>query len=114
MTAEEAFRLGFLARCAEEGLPESAITQRMKAAEARLSKSASWLDAGKVMMQFGLPVAAGAGTYLAADQLTRPQVDPQEVKNQELINELRRYTRKVMDQNKLKKLREVHSSVRSI
>lgn len=94
LTPREAFKVGFLARCAEEGLSPDQIAARVKFAA---DKFAGLMDAaaglGKSVVGTGLPLAllapvalggmAGYGLSRATDI---DDTDVAEIKNQELLD----------------------------
>lgn len=113
MTNEEAYKFGFLMRCAEEGLSQDQITERIK--QASLNKTAgigseilggvkafggkgvdlagrlfgSLLSLGKIGLIAGPPVAGMAGGYVLG-KARSDDFDPEEAKQQELIAEYQR------------------------
>lgn len=108
MTNEEAYKIGFLLRCAEEGLQPDQINQRIK--QAALQKTAqgkllSWLgggankvlggllgaimSTGKYGLIAGPPLAGAAGGYMLAKGRD-DDFDPEEAKKRELIEEYHR------------------------
>jgi hypothetical protein len=95
MTNEEAYKFGFLLRCAEEGLSPDQINERVK--QAALQKSAypgenfvkSLLSLGKLGLFAGPPVAGVVGGYALAKS-RNDEIDPAEAKKRELIAEYRR------------------------
>jgi hypothetical protein len=90
VTEKEAFRLGFLSRCAEEGLTGEALQERIK----QSGLAADALNSGGALM-FGVPAAAGmiagglAGTGLA--KFTEPNISEEDVKAQELAQTYKVY-----------------------
>lgn len=102
MTPREAFKEGFIRRCSEEGLtPEQT--------EARIEKAASFwnnLVANHgTQLALAAPVAVGALGGYAAHHLTNNDTDEEDVRKQELIDELRQWTRRAKEQQKSKVLR---------
>lgn len=113
LTDRENFKFAFMSRCIEEGIttPDE-IHQTVKRAIDELESppqekkadgiAASFMDALSRMGSVALPVAlaappilgAGAG-YMAARAGDVDDADVEEVKRQELIQELRRQTRKI-------------------
>lgn len=97
MTPQEAFKFGFLLRCAEEGLSPDEIADRIRLG---ITKQA---DIGKILggvVSGGTNLAAlglagsaalGAGGGYMAAKLTEPDADPAEAKTQELISAYRLY-----------------------
>jgi hypothetical protein len=102
MTPREGFRFGFLYRCAEEGLDAAAALQR---AELGMQKRAIWeelkaipgaalgvaknLGGLAVLGGVAIPVAAGVGAGLTAAKARERDIDPEEVRRQELIEAYR-------------------------
>jgi hypothetical protein len=88
LTPREAFRFGFLLRCAEVGLSaadgEQLITQH-------LQKQAGWLGtAGKAIgtagaAGLGLAAVGGMGAGYLGAKMTENVMDPEEAKKRELI-----------------------------
>lgn len=113
--AKHAFKLGFLTRCAEEGLTGEKLDARL----AQLEKTAEgWKDvisgvgdaglaAGKLW--YGLPIAAGllgggvAGWGTA--KLTEPKLDEDQIKAQELAHTYRVYADRLKARRKAKEYR---------
>lgn len=119
LTTREAFKAGFLLRCAEEGLSGPAAADRMRKAAGLLDKQGlfglpSAGDAasaagglGNLAMTAGIaaPVLAGAGAGYLAHRATSTDVDEEDVRKRELIEELRHYTRRAREQQKRRTLR---------
>src|SRR5947209_9355025 len=106
MTPREAFKMGFARRCAEEGLTPEQAAARVEKAAAYLEKNANLLGdlAAKHPMELavGAPMAAGALGGWAAHQLTSHDVDEEDVRKRELIDELRHWARRAREQPKAK------------
>lgn len=107
---QEAFKLGFLYRCAEESLTGSALDGRVKAA-ADLCKSGA-LDlsmfnpAGALSNIAMAPVmlgtvAGGLGGHLAA-KLTEPDIDEDDLKAKELAAAYKAYAARAKTNRKLR------------
>jgi len=130
ITAQDAFKLGFLARCAEEKLAGAALEARLeKIAEFNkqsgglvtwspwdASSSASKLigdGAGlgwkALSALYAVPPAAaimgGAGLGYGAAKMVEPRVDDDELKAQELATTYRLYAEKAKDRKKMRKYR---------
>lgn len=115
VTAKEAFRLGFLARCAEEGLTGEHLNTRIKSA----AEKQSWLPlllglgaAGAYGLASGgiAGVLNGAGTVAGlvpaggllggaalgygAAKMTEPNITDEDIKSQELADTYRIYAEK--------------------
>jgi len=103
VTAREAFKLGFLQRCADEKLTPEQVSLRIKRAEVSVSglvhalkehlgkgfETHPWLTGGSLAgAAVGLPIMAGVGAGHLARKLQGDFVDPEDVQKQELINEM--------------------------
>lgn len=92
LTARQSFIAGFLLRCAHEGLSQEETTARIKQAAV-----SDWIPGPKTVAGwgFGIPAAVGimagvpAGLTLAG--MKNQEIDPQEVKNEEMIAALKFY-----------------------
>lgn len=102
MTPREGFKFGFLYRCAEEGLtPAEAFDRARRGLEKRANPGllgqgigAAWgglktLGGLGVLGAVGVPAVLGAGTGLALANAQEKDVDPEEVRRQELISAYR-------------------------
>lgn len=104
VSAREAFKLGFLQRCADEGLSSTQTTARVKQAETKINDvlvalgeklnrswdSHPWTTGGAMTgAAVGLPIMAGIGAGHLARKLKGDFLDPEDVRKQELINEMR-------------------------
>ncbi len=94
LTPRQAFKFGFLLRCAERGLSREQTKECIKEAGAIMAKQAdladtigSVLQGAKNLGVYGLAgsAAGGLGAGYGLAQLTEPQSDPEEIKQQELI-----------------------------
>jgi hypothetical protein len=88
MTDREAFKFGFLLRCADEHLSPEQIRERVKLAYGpALGAAATAGKLGLGALGLGIPLAAlgGAGVGYVGAKITDPPVDPDEAKKQELI-----------------------------
>ena len=119
VTTKEAFRLGFLARCAEEGLTGEHLNARIKSAAEK--QSIGWLipaaglaaaGAGGLAIARGgvrdlasgagtlaglIPAGgllAGAGLGYGAAKMTEPNITDDDIKAQELADTYRIYAEK--------------------
>lgn len=126
----EAFKQGFLQRCAEEGLTKEAFESRMeKAAVLPLAAVAPWLLAAGTSAMAAYPYVAGGakavGTGLAglsavaplaglvgggalgygAAKLTEPDTDPEQVKADEIANTYKVYAQRAAARKRLKSYR---------
>lgn len=110
VTEKEAFRLGFLARCSEEGLVGEQLEERVKQA---------WLPVGWAVPAIaglgglallsgnlgaagtivGLPAAVGLGTGAAlgygAAKVTEPPISDEDIKAQEIADTYKVYANKM-------------------
>ncbi len=84
MTEREAFKFGFLLRCADEGLSPPQLQARIKLAEGWLS-GATNLGLGAAGLGLAASAGLGAGAGYLTARATEPDVDPEEAKMQELI-----------------------------
>lgn len=108
LTAQEAFKVGFLARCVEDGLSPERMLQSVKVAADLMEKRAflgtlveKGLDAvkgvGGAALQYGVPLAVaappilgGMAGYGLAKATDIDDTDVADVKSHELIDEYRR------------------------
>ena len=118
LTNKEAFRLGFLARCAEEGLTGADLDTRIKkawfgplAATAALGTGAAVASAAHQSLPtlIGLPAALGlvggglAGHTIA--KVTEPDVDEDDIKAQELADTYKIYAQRAAAKQKYRQYR---------
>lgn len=128
LTTKEAFRLGFLARCAEEGLTGDALQTRINAAGEKQAAvdpatlliglqglgslgRGAWegakslaLNGGKLM--FGVPAAAGLaagglGGYALA-KFNEPNITDDDIKAQEIADAYRTYAQRLKTRRKFR------------
>lgn len=122
--AREAFKQGFLQRCAEEGLTKEAFEARMEKAANPLAFAAipaglmaayPYISGGAKAIGAGLAgfsslaplaglVGGGALGYGAA-KLTEPDVDPEQVKADEIANTYKVYAQRAAARKRLKSYR---------
>lgn len=115
MTPQEAFKFGFLLRCAEEGLSPDEIADRVQfglAKQAELGKIVGGIASGVTNLGLlGLAGSAGIGAgggYMAA-KLTEPDADPAEAKQQEMITAYRLYAEEMARNTKRRRMyRDAH------
>lgn len=101
VSPREAFKLGFLHRCAEEGLSPEQVEHRVKTAAVpeilqsmfanapAFAKEHPNISAGAAIGgMIGLPVLAGWGAGHLARKLQGDTLDADDVKKQEIINEM--------------------------
>jgi hypothetical protein len=128
LTEKEAFRLGFLTRCAEEKLTGADLANRVKCAEGGLN-AADWLlpmGAGAAGLYLAsrapyvgplvglLPaagLAGGAGLGYMAAKMTEPDISPEDIKAQELADTYRVYAHRARSQRAAKKYRQNKSTL---
>jgi hypothetical protein len=133
ITAQEAFKLGFLARCAEEKLAGAELEARLEKI-AEFNKQAavsdlvnlspinlglgSLLPAAQTSLSalaqlYAVPPAAaimgGAGLGYGAAKMVEPRVDEDEMKAQELATTYKLYAEKAKNRKKLRQYRLGHS-----
>ena len=134
VTAKEAFRLGFLARCAEEGLTGERLDTRIKSAAEK--QSLGWLLPAAGLAAAGIGTAAalrgglhdlasgagtlaglipaggliaGAGLGYGAAKLTEPNITDDDIKAQELADTYRIYADKAKANRRARQYRVAHS-----
>lgn len=118
ITPREAFRIGFLKRCVDDGLTPVQTRDRFeKAAEFLEKQGTSMLgEAGGALNKLlgsaatygvALPIAAGVGGGYLANKMTEDDLDEDDVRKRELIEELQHWTRRANEQNKLKLMRPI-------
>jgi hypothetical protein len=118
LSPREAFKVGFISRCVEEGLDLPQTHARVKEA---LDKLAGLTDLpGKLLdlsrpvthnaLAYGIPLAlaappiiGGVGGYLASKGTDIDDTDVEEIQRRELIDEYRRQTARLLQ---LRQLRE--------
>lgn len=106
-TEKDAFKIGFLTRCAEEGLNKDQVTARL----ALLEKSAGWGEAMNSLatLSIGVPIAGGlvGGGLLGygAAKMTEPNLSDDEIKAQELAQTYKVYAERLKARRKLKQYR---------
>lgn len=117
MNAREAFKVGFLSRCVEEGLGPEQICQRIKSASEKLALFSditgalkNVMDAGTGAAKTGLPfllaappIAGAAVGYAGAKATDLDDVDVTEIKKREVVEEYRRQIERL---NRARQIRE--------
>jgi hypothetical protein len=126
LTAQDAFKLGFLARCAEERLTGASL-------DARLEKVAEWttkagqivsfnpfsgnnlitkgvetLGAGGKMLlaaPYAAAIVGGSGVGYGLGKMVEPQLNDDEIKSQELAATYKLYADKARARRKARKYR---------
>ena len=110
LTPREAFRIGFVMRCADEGLTGEQVRERVEKAAALVEKRGGPLSAlgGLAGHAGGLllaaPLAAGVGGGYLAHKMVEDSVDEDDVRQQELIAELKHWARRAREQRKMRAL----------
>lgn len=127
MTNHEAFRFGFLLRCADEGLSSEQIDARVKQASAIKTADGimgSWgnapgalgalWDAIKSTTALGLAGSglAGAGIGYTLANATAPSVTPEDVKQQELALAYKQQAERLRRLRKLRAYRDMGTAPR--
>ena len=103
--AKTAFKMGFLARCSEEGLTGADLDARIKQADiSDIVSGAGKALTGGALLTVGLPlagglVAGGLGGYGAA-KMTTPELDDDTLKSEELANTYRAYANRLRSRKK--------------
>lgn len=113
LTPQESFKVGFLARCAHEGLTPDQMLDRVKRAGDMLEKR-SLFDSlvhgaggvAKGLAGYGIPMAlaappilGGLGGYALAKATDVDDTDVDAIKNQELVDEYQRQSQRIKRQN---------------
>lgn len=111
VTDRDAFKAGFIKQCMAQGLTPDQFVEKLARLLDTYEKQASMLakpagEVASIVSKFLPALVAGGATMYAADELTRPSVSLEEVRDQETVNELRHYAKRVRDQNKLRKFRQ--------
>ncbi len=114
MTPREAFKVGFLAYCAERGLGADEVGALVKRASIfgevvraplRLASSVAPTALNAALIgAIGLPIVAGAGTGWAAAKLTDDDSDVDAARSDEILAEYQRLTDQARRQSALKAL----------
>lgn len=105
MTQQEAFRYGFLLRCAEEGLDPAQISQRVKQANSMLGdlvNSVKNVGFWGLVAPPAIGAATGAGIGWTAANAATPRVDPADIKLQELLSAHRLYAEQLRQRNRIR------------
>ena len=128
MQASDAFKLGFLARCVEEGLSPAQTCALAKQAEEKQGfanplkgmgatalsavDSLFWPAAGAALM---LPPTIGGGlAYLVDKSMNADTLDVDDVQKKELIAEYARMQSDLLRQKKLRKYRQELPAPKSV
>jgi hypothetical protein len=135
ITAQEAFKLGFLTRCAEEKLTGIALESRLEKVAQFNKRADGWTEytpakwglpgagaAGAVakpllgwaQAAYAIPFAAaitgGAGLGYGAAKMLEPQISDDEIKAQELADTYRLYAAKAKARKKTRQYRLGHNA----
>ena len=112
LTPREAFKVGFLSRCVEEGLDLGQIQARVKEATDKLAFDPSFglygtlkdlatpvvktiADYGVPAMLAAPPIVGGLAGYAASKMSDVSDLDIKDIKRHELIDELQRQTQRL-------------------
>jgi len=111
VTEKEAFKLGFLQRCAEEQLTGADLELRIKAAEAFVKSAAlqlptmadSWQALGNIAYTPLMLATVGGGLAgHVAGKMTEPDVDEEDLKARELAAAYKAYAARAKTNRKLR------------
>ncbi|NBP57474.1 hypothetical protein EBU71_13245 [bacterium] len=107
--ARDAFKVGFLTRCAEEGLTGAAIDARLALLEKRANGGLSdFINAGTTLtvgLPIGLGVLGGGALGYGAAKMTEPVVSDDAIKAQELAHAYRVYANRIKARRAMKQYR---------
>jgi hypothetical protein len=124
LTPREAFKVGFLSRCVEDGLTLEQAHQRVKEAQEKIALSIPGADipgklidaAGSIAkpaLGWGIPLAlaappvvGGLAGYAASKATDIDDTDVDEVKRRELINEYKKQTKKLLRDRQIRDYRK--------
>lgn len=121
LSDREAFKVGFLARCAHDGLSPEQIVVRVKQAQQKLAFLGGLMDkawdaakgVGSAALNYGVPlslaappVLGGLAGYGLAKGTDWDDTDVEDVQDQEIINELRRHTEDLQRRRQVKDYRQ--------
>ena len=112
MTTKQAFCIGFLARCAEQGLTPRGVANKIQKAASLLSKKGGITDALSNVLRLGtalgiaVPVGIGGGAGYLLGKMQESPVDKESFQKKELLREYQRLARVAKQQTKLKRLRQ--------
>lgn len=116
ITAQDAFKLGFLARCAEEKLTGAALDARLEKV-ATLNKAALGLPTAKsitdlgpgylglLSLPFGLSMLGGGAVGYGLGNMVEPRINDDEMRAQELAATYKLYADKARSRRKAVKYR---------
>lgn len=124
LTAKEAFKIGFLAKCAEDGLTPDEMLSRVTQAKAAIEKRAfiggllgsaagAVGGAAKNVAGYGIPLAlaappilGGLAGYGLAKATDVDDTDVEDIKNRELVEEYKRQAAKLQQQNAVRRFKQ--------
>lgn len=118
ITEQDAFKLGFLTRCAEEKLTGAALEQRLEKVAALSSWAPTWLNTiaggaqdigsayiGAMSLPFAASILGGSALGYGAGKMMEPSVNDDELKAQELAATYKLYADKAKGRRKAVKYR---------
>lgn len=127
MTPQEAFKLGFLARCVEENLPQEKIAEAADAfnklaahplLEAILSGAKGVISPAfryGTYAALAAPPAIGAGAAYFANKASEPDSNElKELQNSELLDEYAKATQQLQQQAKLREYKKERTRPKNI
>lgn len=106
ISEKDAFKLGFLARCAEEQLVGPALDARIKRAAEKQSGTLKDILSGLatgVGVAGAAGLAGGAGIGYGLAHATTPRISDDEIRAQELAQTYRIYADRARAKNRMKK-----------
>lgn len=105
LNEKEAFRLGFLARCAEEGLTGEQLQSRIKLAGDKQAGVGTWL--GYLLGSApAVGLAGGAALGYGAAKMMAPDVDEEDIKAKELAETYKIYEQRARAKRKAHQYRQ--------
>lgn len=105
IAAQDAFKIGFLTRCAEEGLTGEALEARLALVEKRAAGAAEALATLGIGLPIGAGLVGGGALGYGAAKLTEPQISEEQIKAQELANTYRVYADRLKAKRRMKQYR---------
>ena len=106
LTAAEAFRVGFMERCAADGLSVAEIQGRIKQAASWPELLANYGAKGVGALLLAPPVLGGLGGYAAGRISGDESVDPAEIKKREMLAETRQQTQRLQQESAARALEQ--------
>jgi hypothetical protein len=101
----DAFKLGFLTRCAEEGLTGEALEARLRLTEKDAVVGVADALGATALLPVGASLLGGGALGWGAAKLMEPKLTEDEIKAQELANTYRVYADRLRAKRKLKSYR---------